>query len=162
MSGVRDLLGESQQNDDGNDAELQQSKSLVANVYSTDKDDNYKNLSDWEWYDELAYKVTANGGTVRNSLKRLAPSGSHEEWYCKFQTNLAHYIGDIIGTLPELPEDEEPKGATPLMEFLGFDSGDIIEYLGENPEMAQEVFSSEERVRELIEQNQEEEEEQDE
>jgi len=129
MSGVKDLLGGEEQNNDQQGSDISQAKSLVANVYSTDGDDKYKDVSGWEWFDSLAWEVTKENGTVRTSLKKLAPSGNHEEWYTRFQIYLAHYIGGVIGNLPELPDGEEPKGAVPLMDFLGFDEQDVAQYV---------------------------------
>lgn len=138
MESMKDLAqGANSEPDDSGTA--RQQKSLIANVYSTDRDDNYKSLEGWDWFDETAYHVTKGGGLLRRNLKRITPSGSHEEWYTRFQLLLAHYVGELVDET--LPNGDEPEGPVPLMEFLGFDADDIARYLQENPEMAEEIAS---------------------
>lgn len=125
----------------------QQKKSLVANVYSTDTDENYKDLSDWEEFSPLAWQLTrsSNGashpaaGLVRDTLKRVTESGDHEEWYTQLQVALGHFIGEKL-QVEELPDGSEPQGAVPLMELFDFTDRHIAEYLAENGEVADDLF----------------------
>jgi hypothetical protein len=127
--------------DDGQDmSDADQKKSLIANVYSTDADDNYKDLSDWEDFDEMAYHLTKQDGLLRSTLKDITPSGSHEEWYCQLQVKLGHYIGDIVER--EMPDGSEPEGAVPLLDFLAIDAGDILEYLETDEEVRETVVQA--------------------
>lgn len=125
----------------------QQKKSLVANVYSTDGDDKYKDLSDWEEFNPLAWELTrsSNGadhpaaGLVRDTLKRVTESGDHEEWYTQLQVALGHFIGEKLQH-EELPDGSEPEGAVPLMELFDFTDRHIAEYLAANGEVAENLF----------------------
>lgn len=120
------------------DSDAGQSKSLIANVYSSDgtsDPDSYKNLDDWAVSEEdisLAYEVTAAGGLVRRNIKRLTQSGSHEEWYTQLQVALAHRIAQL--TESELPNGQEVEGAVPVMEQVSITGEDIMGFLREHPE----------------------------
>lgn len=119
-------------------SDADQAKSLIANVYSTDADDNYKDLSDWEDFDPLAYQLTKQDGLLRSTLKDITASGSHEEWYCQLQVKLGHYIGDIVER--EMPDGSEPEGAVPLLDFLAIDATDILEYMEDDEEIRTQVM----------------------
>lgn len=128
-------------------SEGEQSKSLIANVYSNtgERDpDPYRNLTDWASTEEdirLAYQVTAAGGLVRRNLKRLTQSGSHEEWYTGLQVALAHRIAQLTDS--ELPDGREVEGAVPIMEHVSISGDDIMDYLREHPEVVSELDSEE-------------------
>lgn len=123
-----------------------QNKSLVANVYNNNGQadpDPYKEL-DWQMpsaIDELDvseamllsyYFVaprSAGSAVVQNTLDDYS-TGGHEEWYAELQLKLAHIFGDVGIRIPEFEEREiEPRGATPMLDFLGIDGDDIVQYL---------------------------------
>lgn len=132
--------GQVSHDDEQDVSDVEQKKSLISNVYSTDADDNYKDLSDWEDFDEMAYLVTKQNGLLRDVLKDITPSGTHEEWYCQFQVKLAHYIGDIVGR--DLPQNTEAEGPVPLLDFLAIDANDILTYMESDEEIAEEVIQT--------------------
>lgn len=125
----------------------EQRKSLISNVYSNNgmsDPDPYKKLGNWgvDQQDiKLAYDVTAGGGLVRRNLKRITPSGSHEEWYTEFQVALAHRIAQLTGE--EMPDGRDVRGAVPVMEHLSIDASDIMEYLRANPQMVNQLDTEE-------------------
>lgn len=157
MSNLKERLGNSS-NDNQNNNDAEQSKSLIANTYSnrgSADPESYKELDDWELTDEeiqLAYDVTRGGGVMRRAAKSMAASGSHEEWYSELQVKLANYVADILNQ--DLPNGESPEGPIPLMEFLALDEQDIVEYLRsqEDAQMAlsvlEELQDNEEALRE--------------
>lgn len=135
-----------------------QKKSLVANVYNNRGDsdpDPYKEL-DWEMPDRgdelsveeamlVSYFFIAprsdGSAVVQNTLDDYS-EGGHEEWYATLQLKLAHIFGDVGVRIPEFEKrDIEPQGAPPMLEFLGIDADDIIDYLAQDPEMAEDVYS---------------------
>ena len=143
---------------DGDDDEEQttnvqdeQKKTLIANAYNTtgqNDPDPYKEL-DWNLNEEeirMAYLMTAprssGSAVVQNTLDSWGPGG-HEEWYSELQVKLAHIFGDAGVPVPEFDEqDIEPEGAVPMMEFLGLNEDDILQFLSENQEVAQEVYEA--------------------
>lgn len=142
-----------------------QRKTLVANMYSNRgilDGDSYKELDDWGLDEDdisLSYNVTKANGLVRNTLKSLAPSGNHEEWYAELQVGLAHRIAQLKGR-DELPDGREVEGAVPIMEQVSITGGDIMDYLREHPECIEDLDSAElAQLREEHEEEQEEEEE---
>lgn len=157
-------------NPDTGSGEAGQSKSLVANTYSsygTDDPDPDKKIDNWGLSEDevrLAWLVTKgsnNSGTegfVRDAAATLASSSSHEEWYSQLQINLAHYIGDIMGV--SLPNGEEPEGPVPMMEQLDLDGSDLMEFFRENPEEIEHLDSEE--LRDLADQVEEDEDDEDE
>lgn len=131
--------------------EAGQSKSLIANVYSsdgTDDPDSYKELDDWDVSEEdiaLAHDVTAGSGAsslVRDALKKASASGSHEEWYTVMQIALAHRVAQRYGR-DQLPDGREVRGAVPLMEHVSIEGSDIMDYLRAHPEYIGELDTEE-------------------
>lgn len=147
MSFDMDQLAGSGESDDAQ-PDSQQSKSLIGNVYSNrgvQDPDSYKELDDWDVSDDdiaLAYDVTAGSGSnsslVRDALKRLSSSGSHEEWYTEMQVALAHRIAGLLGR-EELPDGRETRGAVPVMEQVSIKGEDIMDYLQAHPEFIAEL-----------------------
>jgi len=138
-------------------ADEEQKKSLVANLYNNagqDDPDPYKQL-DWEMPDRgeeltleeamlVSYQFIAprsDGSAIVQSTLNDYSEGGHEEWYATLQLKLAHIFGDVGVQIPEFERrDIEPQGAPPMLEFLGIDADDIIDYLSQNPEMASDVY----------------------
>lgn len=149
--------------------EEKQSKSLIANVYSNDGSsdpDSYKNLDDWELDQEdihLAWRLVKGSdnkgteGMVRDTAAILAPSGDHEEWFSELVIKLAHRIGELRED--NLPDGQEPKGPTPIMEFLAIDADDVLQYIRDTSdhEMAEELFTQLSQAQEQMEQAEEQE-----
>lgn len=125
----------------------EQRKSLISNVYSNNgmsDPDPYKKLGNWgvdEADISLAYQVTAGGGLVRRNLKRITPSGSHEEWYTEFQVALSHRIAQLTGQ--DMPDGREVQGAVPVLDHLSIDASDVMEYLRANPQMINQLDTEE-------------------
>lgn len=134
-------------NDDDQSDGPEQSKSLIANVYSSDGSqdpDPYKILDDWAVSEEdirLAYEVTAAGGLVRRNIKRLTPSGSHEEWYTELQVAIAHRVAELTGA--DLPDGREVEGAVPVMEQVSIGGEEIMDYFREHPEEIENLDTQE-------------------
>lgn len=134
--------------DESDSGAANQSKTLVANMYSSrgiQDPDSYKELDDWSMSDDdisLSYQVTKAGGLVRNALKSLSASGNHEEWYADMQIALAHRIAELKGQ-DELPDGRDVEGAVPVMEQVSIGADEVMDFLREHPEEISDLDTSE-------------------
>ena len=128
--GVGNLTPDDDSTDDGGDnGESKQSKTLVANCYSTENDDNYKDVSDWTHFDPVAYDALSQGGSLRgwlkNSLVDATEFTNYEEYISQIMVGLAHATGahefeqygrEASGTMNE------------LLDVLMINGDDIVQY----------------------------------
>lgn len=127
-----------EKNSDDDNSQKKQSKSLLANVYSTTEDSNYKDISSWSLGEDKVelvfdFQSTNNGqyaGRLRNTLGSFAGYESHEEFWNRMAYGLIQTLAINFQSFADPIEEAglEVKGMRPILTQLDMTWDDAEDY----------------------------------